>query len=237
MKGFSRVWCKWIEEVVSRGSVGVKVNEEIGQNFQTRKGLRQGDPLLPVLFNLVAHMLAILVSGAKNCGQFRGLVPNLVEDGLSILQYVDDTILLMEDDLEEARNLKLVLAAFEKLLGLKINFPKSELFCFGAAKSRVEDYKRIFGCLEGSFPFKYLGFPMHYRKLSNRHWSSTEERFQKKLCSWKEKFLSSGGRLVLINSVLSSLLMFMMSVFVIPKGVRKKLDYYRSSFFWQCDEY
>ena len=61
MKGFSRVWCKWIEEVVSRGSVGVKVNEEIGQNFQTRKGLRQGDPLLPVLFNLVAHMLAIQV--------------------------------------------------------------------------------------------------------------------------------------------------------------------------------
>jgi len=45
MKGFSPVWCKWIEEVVSRGNVGVKVNEEIGHNFQTRKGLRQGDPL------------------------------------------------------------------------------------------------------------------------------------------------------------------------------------------------
>jgi len=40
MKGFSPVWYKWIEEVVSRGSVGVKVNEEIGHNFQIRKGLR-----------------------------------------------------------------------------------------------------------------------------------------------------------------------------------------------------
>jgi hypothetical protein len=237
MKGFSSVWCKWIEEVVSRGSVGIKVNDEIGHNFQTRKGLRQGDPLSPILFNLVADMLAILVSTAKNGGQFRGLVPNLVDDGLSILLYADDTILFMEDDLEEARNLKLVLVAFEKLSGLKISFHKSELFCFGKAKDRSKEYVELFGCVEGSFPFRYLGIPMHYRKLSNKHWSSIEDRFQKRLSSWKGKLLSSGGRLVLINSVLSSLPMFMMSFFLIPKGVRKRLDYYRSRFFWQCDEH
>ena len=143
----------------------------------------------------------------------------------------------MEDNLEEATNLKLVLVAFEKLSGLKINFHKSELFCFGAAKDQGKEYVELFGCVEGSFPFRYLGIPMHYRKLSNKHWSSIEERFQKKLSSWKGKLLSSGGRLVLINSVLSSLPMFMMSFFVIPKGVRKRLDYYRSRFFWQCDEH
>jgi hypothetical protein len=44
MKGFSPIWCKWIEEVVSRGSVGTKENEEIGCNFQTRKRLGQGIP-------------------------------------------------------------------------------------------------------------------------------------------------------------------------------------------------
>jgi hypothetical protein len=137
----------------------------------------------------------------------------------------------MEDDLEEARNLKLVLVAFEKLSGL-INLHKSELFYFGAAKDRIKEYVELFDCVEGSFPFKYLGIPMHYRKLSNKHWSLVEERFQKKLSSWKGKFLSSGGRLVLINSVLSSLPMFMMSFFAIPKGVRKRVDYYRSRFFW-----
>ena len=160
-----------------------------------------------------------------------GLVPNLVDDGLSILQYADDTVLFMEDDLDEAKNLKLVLVAFEKLPGLKINFHKSELFCFGAANNHGLEYKRIFGCVEGSFPFRYLGIPMHYRKLSNKHWCSIEERFQRKLSSWKGKLLSSGGTLVLINWVLSSLPMFMMSFFAIPKGVRKMLDYYRSRFF------
>jgi hypothetical protein len=57
----------------------------------------------------------------------------LVDRGLSILQYTDDTILFMENNLEEAKNLKLVLCAFEKLSGLKINFHKSEVFCFGEA--------------------------------------------------------------------------------------------------------
>jgi hypothetical protein len=96
------------------------------------------------------------------------------------------------------------------------------------------DYVELFGCREGEFPFKYLGIPMSPRKLSNKDWKVVEERFQKKLSSWKGKLLSSGGRLVLINSVLSSLPMFMMSFFRIPKGVLERLDYYRSRFFWQC---
>jgi hypothetical protein len=49
--------------------------------------------------------------------------------------------------------------------------------------------------------------------------------------------LSYGGRLVLINSVLSSLALFMLSFFEIPKGVLEKLDFYRSRFFWQGDNH
>jgi hypothetical protein len=48
--------------------------------------------------------------------------------------------------------------------------------------------------------------------------------------------LSYGDRLVLINSVLTSLPMFMLSFFDIPKRVRKRLDFFRSRFFWQCEE-
>ena len=48
--------------------------------------------------------------------------------------------------------------------------------------------------------------------------------------------MSYGGRLVLINSVLTSMPMFLLSFFEIPKGVRKRLDFFRSRFFWQSDE-
>jgi hypothetical protein len=87
-----------------------------------------------MLFNIVVDMLALLISRAKNDGQIFGLVPHLVEGGLSILQYAYDTILFMEHDLEQAKNIKLLLCAFEKLSRLKINFHKGELFCYGEAK-------------------------------------------------------------------------------------------------------
>jgi hypothetical protein len=51
-----------------------------------------------------------------------------------------------------------------------------------------------------------------------------EERIQKKLSSWKGKFLSHGERLVLVNSVLSSLPMYVMHFFSISKGATKKLN-------------
>jgi hypothetical protein len=62
-------------------------------------------------------------------------------------------------------------------------------------------------------------------------WKLVEERLQKRLSSWKGKMLSLGGRLVLINSVLTNIVMYMISFFIFPKGVLHKLDYYRSRFF------
>jgi len=53
--------CEWISKVMTRGSVAVKVNDNLGHYFQTRKGVRHGDPLSPILINIVVDMLAILI--------------------------------------------------------------------------------------------------------------------------------------------------------------------------------
>jgi hypothetical protein len=134
MKVFSPTWCKWVASFMEGGHVGIKVNDIIGQNFQTRKEIRQGDLLSPILFNIVVDMLAVLINRAKSEGQTKGLIPDLTDDDLSILQYADDTILFMEHNIDQARNIKLLLSAFEQMSGLKINFHKSEIFCFGRAK-------------------------------------------------------------------------------------------------------
>jgi len=99
-----------------------------------------------ILFNIVADMLALLINRAKADGQIRGVIPHILDDGLSILQYVDDTIIFLDHDLEQAKNLKLLLCAFEHLSGLKINFHKSEIFCYGAATEMEESYTDLFGC-------------------------------------------------------------------------------------------
>ena len=132
--------------------------------------------------------------------------------------------------------MKLVLCLFEQLTGLEINFHKSELFCFGRANEEQEAYRQLFGCELGALPFTYLGIPIHHRKRTNREWKCIEDRFEKKLSYWKGKLMSYGSRLILINSVLTSMPMLLLSFFEILVGVRKSLDFYRSRFFWQSDE-
>lgn len=140
-------------------------------------------------------------------------------------------ILFMEHDLEKAVNLKLILSAFEELSGLKINFHKSELFCFGEAQDAAAQYAELFGCEQGQFPIKYLGILIHYRRLTNAEWKHVEERVQKRLVSWKGKLLSLGGRLVLINSILTNMILYMISFFQLPKEVLQRWDYFhRDSF-------
>ena len=141
------------------------------------------------------------------------------------------SITCVELDVYNAGSLNLIVSAFEYLSGLKINFHKSEIFCFGEAKEVEHTHSQLFGCKVGSYPFKYLGIPMQVTKLKNADWNVLLERIEKKLSSSKGKHLSVGGRLVLINSVLISLPMFMMSFFEVPRVILRKLDYLRSRFF------
>jgi hypothetical protein len=59
----------------------------------------------------------------------------------------------MEHNFEEAKNMKLMLTSFERLSSLKINFHKSELFCYGEAKEAQQEYMNVFGCPVGEVPF------------------------------------------------------------------------------------
>ena len=119
----------------------------------------------------------------------------------------------MEHDLDKAMNMKWILLAFEQLSGLKINFHKSELFCFGEAQDFAIQYAELFGCEQGQFPIRYLGISIHYRRLTNAEWKHVEERFEARLASWRGKLLSLCGRLILINPVLSNMVMYMISFF------------------------
>jgi hypothetical protein len=132
----------------------------------------------------------------------------------------------MEHDVEKAVNMKLILRFFKELSGLKINFHKSEFFRFGRAKEEEEQYKQLVGCESGSLPVRYLGIIIHYRKLKNSEWNLVESHFEGKLGCWARKILSYDDRLILINTVLTSLPIFMLPFFDIPKGVRKRLDFF-----------
>lgn len=53
--------------------------------------------------------------------------------------------------------------------------------CFGAAKDRHAEYARMFTCVVGSLPFKYLGVPVNCVRLCNRYWDNIVEKVEKKV--------------------------------------------------------
>ena len=88
------------------------------------------------------------------------MVSHLILEGVTHLQYADDTIVMVELNDDCIANLKFILLCFEAVSGLKINFSKSEVIVTGVDDNEALRVARILNCSLGSFPFKYPGLPI-----------------------------------------------------------------------------
>jgi hypothetical protein len=127
-----------------------------------------------------------LIEKAQEMKLIGGLIPRILDNGCAYLQYADDTILLLQDNLEFARNLKFILILFERMSGIKINFQKSEAYCFGNANNNKEAYAEIFTCPIKDLPMSYLGVTIDHKPLNIAHWAKIEEKCEKNWMSGKE---------------------------------------------------
>jgi len=90
----------------------------------------------------------------------------------------------------------------------------------------------VLGCSIDYFPSTYLGLPLGARFKEQAIWDPIIGRFEKRLSGWKARYLSKGGRLTLIKSILSSLPTYFLSLFPIPSSVANKLEAIQRSFLW-----
>jgi hypothetical protein len=155
MKGFDPICCERIRHYIQGGSVEIRFNDNIGHSFQTRKGSRQGDPLSPIFFNIVADMLTIIMRAQKRrdkLGVFflTLLIGVFLYYNMRMIRYCLWNMILIR---------QLILCIFQQLSELKMYFYKSELFFFGKAKDMEHQYKQIFGCESRVLPLRYLGIP------------------------------------------------------------------------------
>lgn len=91
----------------------------------------------------------------------------------------------------------------------------------------------ILGCNVGSLPFSYLGLPLHSKKFKKVDWTPVINRIDKRIEGWKAKLLSLGGRLTLVNSVLTNLPLHYFTVFKVPPWVIQSIEALRRAFFWK----
>lgn len=161
--------------------------------FKTLKGLRHGDPLSSLLFNLAVDALSNMLEKEKVQGLIRGVVPHLVQgEGLTDLQYADDTVVIVGCDDESITNMKFILYCFEWMSGLKINYHKSEVTVFVVDKVMQVEISNMLKYKIGSLPIKYLGFPIHDKTLHIKAFEGIVSKMRGKLQPWKGKHLSYG---------------------------------------------
>jgi hypothetical protein len=193
----------WIEKIVAKGYVVVCLNGEESAFFKTGKGLRQGDPLSPHLFNLVSDVLTKMLVKGANLGLVKALGSDFREGGIIALQYADDTLIFSDTEHDHLVNLKGILFWFEQISGMTVNFHKGELIPMNLSDIETHDLSHFFACPVGSFRIRYSGIHLHYDNLRREDIQPLVDKLLKRIADWRGKLLSYAARLVLIKACLA----------------------------------
>lgn len=206
------------------------VNRSPTEEYPTSRGVRQGDPLSPFLFILAMEGLNVAVKSTSKNVLIRCIKLSNGGPMISHLFYANDVIFVGEWCSESITNLSRILKCFHISSVLKVNFLKSRLFGIGISNQEIKRMALVLGCMEGSFPFTYLGVPVGENMALKKHWQPIINKFWSKLSIRKAKALSFGGCLTLVKYVLSSLPTYYMSLFKAPQGVIDTLEKIRRKF-------
>lgn len=152
-KGFPSRWLHWMKSIFGLGTSAVVLNGVPGKVFHCRRGVRQGEPLSPLLFVLAADFLQTILNQAKSSRHISLPLHLSSDSDFPVLQYADDTLIFMKGDLSELDHLKVLLHNFAEASGLKVNFEKSMMIPINISDDRLQVAATSFGCSVGSLPF------------------------------------------------------------------------------------
>ena len=232
-KGFGFRWRKRITGRLSSVSFSVFINGRPRGKFKGSRGLRQGDPLSPFLFTLVADVLGRLVDKAKGSDAIYGFFVGRDNVEVTHLQFADDTLLFMEPNHNVFLNVLRLLEVFGSVSGLRVNLTKSTLLGINIDDDLLQNLALLSSCEVGVCPIKYLGLPLGGNPRKQDFWEPVVSKVKKRLDGWKKAFLSRGGRLTLIHSVLSSIPIYYLSLFKAPICVIKVVEKVTRDFLWE----
>lgn len=229
--GFGPRWREWITILLSTATTSVLLNGARGKWFRHRIGLRQGDPLSPLLFILAMEPLHRMFQVAEIQGHLTPIQHRSTRARLSL--YADDVAIFLKPDGEEMKVISDILDDFGLASGLITNRTKSAIYPIQCNGLNLEEVVQNFQCPVKSFPCTYLGLPLHTRALRRVDVQPLIDKVASRLPTWKGRLLNKAGRLTLVNTVLSAIPTYFLTVFAPKKWTIKQIDKIRRNFLWK----
>ncbi|GAU47191.1 hypothetical protein TSUD_350560 [Trifolium subterraneum] len=230
--GFSPTFCNWIQAILSSAYISISINGAQHGFFNCKRGVRQGDPLSPLLFCLAEEVLsrgiAKLVSDGSTDlikGSRNSLVP-------SHCLYADDIMVFCRGKLSYIQALKSLFIKYANCSGQIINAAKSTIYSGGITPSRLNIIVNNIGLNVGLFPFNYLGVPIFKGKPKATFFYPIADKIKNKLSAWKASLLSIAGRVQLVKSVIQSMTIYSISIYSWPSSILNSIEAWIRNFIW-----
>lgn len=228
--GFGEKWRAVLCNLLASSSTRVLLNGEPGEEIIHRRGLRQGNPLSPMLFILVMEALTSLIQRADDLGLLTPLATRPVGHRLSI--YADDVVLFASPTAAELEFIKALLRVFGEASGLRVNMSKSAVIPIRCVEEHVQQVSNSMECDVSSFPCRYLGLPLSTKRLTAAELQPIIDRIADLLPSWKAALLYKPGRLILAKAVLTLVPIHLLIALDVPRWLIKAIDKIRRGFLW-----
>lgn len=235
---FGEKWILWMKTCISTASLAVLVNGTPSDFFDIERGLRQGDPLSPLLFNICVNGLSCMLSqllGNSGSNLFCGVKMGTAE-ALNHLQFADDTLLFCEKDENQMELLCHTLFSFLFASGLKLNMAKSELIGCNVEAGTVMRMAQKYGWTVGTLPITYLGAPLGGNPRRLAFWEPMLTKLKKKGRSYNSKYISLSGRMVILKAALNAIPIYWMNLFKAPAGIISQIEKQYRAFLWGHEE-
>ncbi|XP_078169512.1 uncharacterized protein LOC144563927 [Carex rostrata] len=183
-RGFPNKWLGWIRVLLNTSSSRIVLNGQVSDYFQHKQGLRQGDPLSPMLFILAVDVLQKMLE--KSGLLLSSSISQKIKAPVLPFQYVDDTAIVSTADTTTLVTLKLALRLFAQVSGLHINYDKSSFFPINLSYNQIRRAVIVLGCSQAPIPMSYLGMPLTILKPNMQAYVPPLEKIRKQIDGWQE---------------------------------------------------
>ncbi|KAL9683059.1 hypothetical protein QQ045_014873 [Rhodiola kirilowii] len=231
--GFSDRWCDLIFRNISNCYYSVLWDGSSFGHFKSNQGVRQGDPLSPSLFVICMEVFSRMIHHGGRSGRIEPFFTKTGVVQISHLLYADDMLIFTNGLKHSLERLLAIINLYCANSGQQLNPLKSTIFFDDhIPEERRRSILRITGFAAGAFPTIYLGAPLFPGRVKIIHFQGIEDKIRTRIGGWIGNLLSMGGKIIIIESILNSLLTHILAALPTPVTVINRISSLFASFLW-----